>query len=250
MADTKLSAETNEITTFNGDERLIICDDPDGTPEDGFVQIKNIIAADWAAVLDTWEYASATTITVPAGAAALYQKGDYLRLKQGGDYKYWVIYSVADALVTLIVNSDYTLADDTITDVAISRAANPFGFPKEFNYTPVVTGYSTAPTAALYRYYCIGRRMMLTLRESTNGTSNATGITISTPCAARTITNGLWSGPAIVTDNTATLAAPGVGFIVSAGTVVTLCPTYAAVATGWTNSGGKKINSFLVQFEF
>ena len=70
MADTKLSAETNEITTFDGDERLIICDDPAGLPEDGFVQIKTIIPADYISGLRLL-WVSATALTVGTGRAAL-----------------------------------------------------------------------------------------------------------------------------------------------------------------------------------
>ena len=57
MTDTKLSAETNEITTFDGDERLIICDDPTGTPADGFVQISTILDAIPAAGVTPYQLA-------------------------------------------------------------------------------------------------------------------------------------------------------------------------------------------------
>ena len=192
MADTKLSEETNEITTFDGDERLIICDDPTGTPEDGFVKLSTILSAaaanGWAEVSDTWTYASATTITVPTGAVALYQKGDYLRLKQSaGTYKYWAIYSVADTLVTIIENTDYTLANEAIADVAISRAANPLGWPGWFNWTPTITASGSMTIVdsdiTLAKYCPSGRSLVVNINITfeTGGTAN-NSIYTSSPC--------------------------------------------------------------------
>lgn len=83
----------------------------------------------WAPANETWEYASATTITVPSGATSRYQKGDKIRLKQGGGYKYFYIVSVADKLLTVTGGSDYTVANAAITDNYYSKAMNPQGWP-------------------------------------------------------------------------------------------------------------------------
>jgi hypothetical protein len=90
----------------------------------------------WTPARETWTYASATTITVPSGAEDKYQKGDKIRLKQGGDYKYWPIIAVADELLTIAENDDYTLADAEITDNYYSKVENPQGFPNVFYYPP------------------------------------------------------------------------------------------------------------------
>jgi hypothetical protein len=94
----------------------------------------------WAPAIETWEYASATTITVPSGATSRYQKGDKIRLKQGGGYKYFYIVSVADKLLTVTGGSDYTVANEAITDNYYSKAENPQGFPDWFNWTPTLAG--------------------------------------------------------------------------------------------------------------
>lgn len=42
MADLRLSAETNHVTTFNGNERLRVCDDPAGTPATGYLEFADL----------------------------------------------------------------------------------------------------------------------------------------------------------------------------------------------------------------
>jgi hypothetical protein len=95
-----------------------------GSPADG-----------WIAATGTWTYASATTITVPSGAAALYQKGDRIKLTQT-TAKYFVIVTVADTLLTVTGGTDYTVANATITSPYYSHQVNPIGFPTWFNWTP------------------------------------------------------------------------------------------------------------------
>jgi hypothetical protein len=102
----------------------------------------------WEPISDTWTYASASTITVPAGAESLYQKGDKLRLKQGGGYKYYYIIGVADTVLTVTGGTDYTVADAAITDIAYSHQENPIGFPDWFTYSPVILGATFAGTGS------------------------------------------------------------------------------------------------------
>jgi len=108
--------------------------------------VVNVSWDGWVVVTDTWTYASATTITVPSGAASLYQKGDKIKLTQT-TAKYFYITTVADTLLTITGGSSYTLTSATITSPYYSKVENPQGFPSYFSYTPVVTCPSgTAPT--------------------------------------------------------------------------------------------------------
>ena len=93
----------------------------------------------WTAVTDDWAYASATTITVPSGAALLYKKGDKIKLTQTS-VKYFYIVGVADTVLTITGGTSYTLIDAAISAISYSHQANPIGFPQWFTYTPVVTG--------------------------------------------------------------------------------------------------------------
>jgi hypothetical protein len=98
----------------------------------------------WTPVTDTWTYASASTIIVPSGAASLYQKGDRIKWTQT-TVKYGVIVAVADTLLTIAVNTDYTVANAAISAIFYSHQASPLGFPSTFNYSLVWTNTSTNP---------------------------------------------------------------------------------------------------------
>lgn len=109
----------------------------------------------WIPVSATWTYASATTITVPSGAAAIYSVGDKIKLNNT-DLKYFYIVGVADTVLTITGGSDYTLDSDAISAVYYSKAATPLGFPQWFNYTP--TGVS-ATNVTLNGRFSVSSRM-------------------------------------------------------------------------------------------
>lgn len=95
----------------------------------------------WIDADETWTYASASTITVPSGAASRYSKGDRIKWTQT-TVKYGVIVSVADTVLTIAVNTDYTVANAAITNNYYSHQASPVGYPGWFNWTPNGTGYT------------------------------------------------------------------------------------------------------------
>ena len=249
MASKTLMQETNQVTTLDGDERFIVADDPSGTPVDGYVTASTIAGgAEWQGVTDAWAYASATTITVPSDATLKYQPGDKIRLEQGGAFKYWVVYSVAATVITIIETTDYTLANSAITDVAFSRVANPFGFPDWFNYTPTLVGFSANPTSVVYRYKASGRMISVVIRQSTDGTSNGTTFTFTPPALPATVTNGAWHGTASGVDNGAVLATTVRLLLVASQTTIL---AFSDGGTGaWTASAGKRIASGSIEYEF
>jgi hypothetical protein len=89
----------------------------------------------WQPIIDTWTYASPTTITVPAGAASIYSVNDKIRLKQGGAYKYYYITTVADTLLTVNGN---TVTPASITDIYYSKSQSPVGYPSLNAITPTI----------------------------------------------------------------------------------------------------------------
>jgi hypothetical protein len=89
----------------------------------------------WVPVSDTWTYASATTITVPSGAASIYSVGDKVKITQT-TAKYFYITGVADTTLTVYAGSDYTVANAAITSPCYSKALTPIDFPVYFSYTP------------------------------------------------------------------------------------------------------------------
>lgn len=95
----------------------------------------------WVEVGETWTFGTATTFTVSGDKTGKYQKGDKIRLKQGGAYKYFYIldltYAAPNTTVTVTGGTDYTLVTGSITDKYFSKASTPQGFPQWFNWTPV-----------------------------------------------------------------------------------------------------------------
>lgn len=88
----------------------------------------------WIPAEQTWAYASASTITVPSGAASKYQKGDKIKWTQG-TVKYGFITGVADTVLTIAVNTDYVVTNEAISSPCYSRVESPFGYPASFTTT-------------------------------------------------------------------------------------------------------------------
>ena len=153
----------------------------------------------WTPVSDSWAYASATTITVPSGAAARYKVGQGVRLTQT-TVKYFYIVGVADTVLTITGGSDYTLANAAISAVSYTNTpGTAIGFPGSFNFATVPVGV-TSPT------YTSGGSFIMKGRDITfNGLVNLTGWTgnagflrFTLPVAGKTLgdpagTNGIYN---------------------------------------------------------
>ncbi len=128
----------------------------------------------WVQTNDAWSYASATTITVPAGATSIYAKGDRIRLTQSSTVKYFNVIAVADTLLTITGGTDYTLANSAISAISFSHAVSPNGFPQWFSYTPSITSGVGALTtvSATGKFSVLGRNVNVAIgiTITTNGT--------------------------------------------------------------------------------
>jgi len=163
-----------------------------------YVDSSATAASGWTDPADTWTYASATTITVAAGAAAIYTKGDRIRLTQT-TVKYWVIAAVADTLLTIIETDDYTLANAAISANYYSHADKPVGFPSRFSWTTTYGGFSADPTGKI-EYTVSGGRVFIELMSGAN-ISNATTFTCIVPVAEAFVVASYHSFPCMVQDN-------------------------------------------------
>jgi hypothetical protein len=139
--------------------------------------IASVSSDGWIPVSGTWTYASASTINVPTDATLIYKNGIKIRFKQGGGYKYYVASAVAATLLTVIVNTDYTVANSAITDIYYSYIENPLGWPAYFTYTPSLSSNAGAFTNASVtgRYKTNGNLLTCfnTLTITTNGTASS-----------------------------------------------------------------------------
>lgn len=202
----------------------------------------------WIPAEETWTYASATTITVPSGAASKYQKGDKIKITNNSATKYFYVVGVADTVLTVTGGTDYTVHDSAITNPYFSKIENPQGFPHWFMYTPSFTGFSSNPQVVAK--FCLrGTVCFVTMRMGTPGTSNATGFTVTVP-----IKN---SNRSTLDDVFGTVAD-----VVNAGTVErytvqaylahdssNVVLQRAGTAAGWTNSGDKRMVGFNIFYE-
>lgn len=135
----------------------------------------------WTPANETWTYASATTITVPTGAASKYSKGDKIKLTQT-TVKYFYIVGVADTVLTITGGSSYTLTSETISANYYSHQASPVGFPSYFNYTPTITttGGSVTTSQNAFRFYILGSIVYIPQGSFSFSASSGTGAVLIT----------------------------------------------------------------------
>lgn len=102
-------------------------------------------------------------------------------------------------------------------------------------WTFALTGFSVKPTFTVAQWFQNGRTIFLTLRTSTNGTSNATTTTITGP-----VKSSIADQRQIMTrvvDNGTSISTGGIGNTAAASSTISLFKQLNAAA--WTNVGGK-----------
>lgn len=114
-------------------------------------------------------------------------------------------------------------------------------FPDKFyDWEPVWTGFSSAPTGGVKRYQIRGRMMSFTIQNMSPGTSNASTMSFTIPFRASANNNGNNFFAGLGTDNgnsqayCARLEMPSAG-----GRVVTVQRDFSS--SSWTSSGSKRV---------
>ena len=203
----------------------------------------------WISANETWSYASASTITVPAGAASLYQKGDRIKWTQT-TVKYGVIVAVADTLLTIAVNNDYTVANAVITLNYYSHQLNPIGYPTWFGYDPTYVGFSSAPTAD-QKYKIDGD--CITIRCNQTGTSNSATFTFTSPVTPSTIGGAAETFIVAIQNSGAWQTQVGVIGIIHTNNVIRVGINPSTISgnvyAGFTASGNKGVTGTII-FKF
>lgn len=217
----------------------------------GWIPMSVIANNTVVSVKDLAVYASASTFTVPVDITSLLQKGDKLQWTQptlGVKYGHIVsaTYAAPNTTVTIAVNTDYTIANEAITNFYVSRESRPLGFPAVFNYSPSLGGFSSAPTQQSYHYACNEGIAQIWGYNNNNGTSNGTTFTVTTPISSKTQGSPTVNWGGLFWDaanNGATLATPGRCYIGSNSTTINLDTTIAGAA--WTAANGKRASFYL-----
>ena len=205
----------------------------------------------WAPALQTWTYASSTTVYAAGNVTAIYAKGHKVKLTQSAATKYFYITDVSAydsgnnrTTLTLFAGSNYTVANATISSPYYSAAAVVPGFPDGFAYAATLTGFSSNPSGAIYRFSLRGNRCMVYICMPNTGTSNSVLFYVSAPVAAKTITNMTWYGKlGMSKDNNTNLTDEGLILVNSAASTFLLYTSRGGGA--WTASSGKSANGFI-----
>lgn len=202
----------------------------------------------WLADTNTWTRTGNSTFTLSVDATGWLTPGTKISVSDTTT-KYGVIitsvFSAGTTTVTLVTTSDYSLVS-TLTVPLYSYAVNPVGWPRAFNWSPTLSGWSTNPTNAVYRWFTVGRNMNLIVRQGAVGTSNATSHTMTLPAAAASITNMAWAYVVKAIDATVTQA--GEIVILSGGTGASLAGILAT--SNNTATGDSRIATGQVFYEF
>jgi hypothetical protein len=255
MADTKLTG-LGAGTTLLSTDILYYVSDPGGTPVSKKVTYANLVGgitsstptSGWVTAVGTWTYATASTITVPTDATTTYHKGMKIRFKQGGGYKYYVAKIVASTLITVFVNTDFTVANAAITDVAYSFSENPYGFPDWFTYAPTTGGITVGNGTGVYKYKVMGYTINAILQFTLGNTSAITGgVTFTAPvtegnytiptCWLQDSGTNTFAGLAAITTGTITVYA-----INAAGTYMSVTALSSTVPFTWATGDWITIN--------
>ena len=186
----------------------------------------------WSSANETWAYASASTITVPSGAAAKYAVGDKIKLTQT-TVKYFYIVGVSDTVLTVTGGSTYTIAAAAITSPYYSHVGSPNGFPQYFAYTP--TGVSATNCTMSCRFSIINRRAFVDmLIDFTGGITFTTMPTLPIPVSASYLSAGVTNAAGVGSYfDLGTLHSPGGLFpcVKASSTTVTItAPTGTAIS--------------------
>lgn len=184
-----------------------------------------------------WTYASATTFTITGQDQTVkFSKGTRLKLTQT-TVKYFVVvdstFGGGNTTVTITGGTDYTFANAAISANYYSYAVNPQGYPGFFAYTPTYTGFSADPGSLVCNFFVVGKMCFFNLYAGSNGTSNATGFTITLPIVA---TLGQWGAMRYI-DNGVSGAAPGMWEL--SGSTMNFYKDWNGAA--WTASGAKNV---------
>jgi len=197
-----------------------------GVGKDGWLEIPDGLAT----------YSSTTRINL-ADANLVLSKGDQIRYKQGGGYKYGSVYAdPTSTYVDVTGGTDYSVANATITDFAFSKGGG-VGFPGQFDWSTGVNaqGFSSLSTE-VSKFSISGN--VVSVYMNINGTSNATSFNATMPIAAKYSTEEV-----VHIKNAGT---PAFGRAVITGAMLSLFVN--AEGGSWAASGEKELTKALFRY--
>lgn len=204
----------------------------------------------WVDPGHTLVYVSASSFkVVGVDVTSIYVAGTKLRFKQGGGWKYALVASSTystDTTVTIVVNTDYTIANAVITDNYYSYEATPTGLPSRFS-VPNIIGWATlSSNGDTLTISALPARkhltIILTLIATGGGTVNA-GVQFNGDTAGNYAYRTSDNGGADSTGTSQTAAFLDAGTSPSAQITITHVFNWAAQEKVLTTVGGEWVGS-------
>jgi hypothetical protein len=245
----------NQLETLSGGATVAELAGPGWTTEtvkgnaDNILSLQTltiILSVGWYRIAATVARVNNNAISIASNQfGSMIQVGDKIQLANGG-LKYFYVtdvptYSSGVHTVPVSGGTDYVVSSDPITDLLISHAANPIGFPAAFNYTPSYLGWAATPTIAC-NFSIQGR--IVRYKFHINGNSNWTGVEIGLPVtAARAGTETYIAAATLGYASSQGAALSGAAKAQILGTTPTKINIYSNMASGaWLNDGlGKMV---------
>lgn len=150
-------------------------------------------SADWTKFSPTVTRTGNHTFTVKGNLTALFPIGMRFRYRDGSGDEYGTVkassHSANVTTVILVTNTDYVMADASITDTYISSSLQPKGFPRQFAFTPTTPQFiiGTGGSAEAVGEFSVGSgrfRGSIKLTLGTSGQSVGTNPGLTLPIDA------------------------------------------------------------------
>lgn len=204
----------------------------------------------WISVTETtFTRSNDNLLNVVTGAASRWEKCDKIKFTQHGVTKYGYVHLVTDTTIGFYAGSANVVENTTtypITNIFLSRAEKPFGFPNSFAYVAGFGGFSVNPSNVVHMFYIVNGICYLDIYEDTNGTSNSSSFNITLPLQAKNVVGMKWSAPAFIYDNGTSSTTPGFALIVANSSSMSIYTNYAGAT--FTPSGGKRCASVHISY--
>jgi len=115
----------------------------------------------WQKDIDSWTYASSTTLTITGDVTARFPVGTKIKLTQTTVKYFYVVsavFSSPNTTLTLTGGSDYSLANAAITLPYYSYASTPQGFPQWFSWSVSWTGLTVTGSPTYYARFTLDQK--------------------------------------------------------------------------------------------
>lgn len=187
MADQKISAVPLSTTPPVATDLFVTVENVGTTPVTKRKEWATLIGGrpgldGWTPVTGTFAWASASTITISAGGASVYNIGNRLKwvTATGSTQRYGTVVGIADTLLTIAVNTDHVLVNEAWTLPYYSHQESPVGYPLVFNFASAPTNITVGSGVVTATLSLNGKQAFVYIKFSLAADSAITGVPLFT----------------------------------------------------------------------